>query len=177
MASTSSAASSIARSRPSGRPAPRSSRSSTPRRLAEGWTLADTLLDEPTVFLDRRLPDPYQPENYTNKYYETVTLRTALEKSANIATVKLLTRIGYRPVIDSARRLGISADLRPYPSLALGSFEVTLLELTSAYGAFANQGVLVEPHFSSRRCATATAHWSRRSSPRSTTPSAPRSPT
>lgn len=113
--------------------------------LAEGWSLADTLVDEPTVFLDRRLPDPYQPENYTNKYYETVTLRTALEKSANIATVTLLTRIGYRPVIDSVRRLGISADLRPYPSLALGSFEVTLLELTSAYGAFANQGVLVTP--------------------------------
>ena len=113
--------------------------------LAEGWSLADTLVDEPTVFLDRRLPDPYQPENYTNKYYQTVTLRTALEKSANIATVTLLTRIGYRPVIDSVRRLGISADLRPYPSLALGSFEVTLLELTSAYGAFANQGVLVAP--------------------------------
>lgn len=113
--------------------------------LAEGWSLADTLVDGPTVFLDRRLPDPYQPENYTNKYYQTVTLRTALEKSANIATVTLLTRIGYRPVIDSVRRLGISADLRPYPSLALGSFEVTLLELTSAYGAFANQGVLVAP--------------------------------
>jgi penicillin-binding protein 1A len=114
--------------------------------LGEGWSLAHTLVDEPTVFLDRRLPDPYQPENYTNKYYETVTLRTALEKSANIATVKLLTKIGYRPVIDSARRLGIRSDLRPYPSLALGSFEVTLLELTSAYGAFANQGVLVAPH-------------------------------
>ena len=114
--------------------------------LGEGWSLAATLVDEPTVFLDRRLPDPYQPENYTNKYYETVTLRTALEKSANIATVKLLTRIGYRPVIDMSRRLGIQSDLRPYPSLALGSFEVTLLELTSAYGAFANQGVLVSPH-------------------------------
>jgi penicillin-binding protein 1A len=113
--------------------------------LGEGWSLAATLVDEPTVFLDRRLPDPYQPENYSNKYYETVTLRTALEKSANIATVKLLTQIGYRPVIDIARRLGIRSDLRPYPSLALGSFEVTLLELTSAYGAFANQGVLVSP--------------------------------
>ncbi|HXV76931.1 MAG TPA: PBP1A family penicillin-binding protein [Candidatus Polarisedimenticolaceae bacterium] len=114
--------------------------------LSEGWTLAHTLVDEPTVFLDRRNPEPYQPENYTNEYYETVTLRSALEKSANIATVKLLTEVGYSPVIDTARRLGISGDLRPYPSLALGAFEVTLLELTAAYGAFANQGVLVEPH-------------------------------
>ena len=114
--------------------------------LGEGWTAADTIVDEPTVFLDRHTPDPYQPENYTRDYYHRVTLRTALEKSANIATVKLLTSVGYRPVIDTARRLGISSDLRPYPSLALGAFEVTLLELTAAYGAFANQGVLVEPH-------------------------------
>jgi penicillin-binding protein 1A len=114
--------------------------------LSHGKTLADTLLDEPTVFLDPRNPSPYQPENYSRKYYETVTLRTAIEKSANIATVKLLNEIGYDAVIETARRLGISTDLQPYPSLALGSFEITLLELTSAYGTFANQGVLVEPH-------------------------------
>ena len=114
--------------------------------LAEGWTLGDTLVDEPTVFVDRRNPVPYQPENYTHEYYHTVTLRTALEKSANIATVKLLTRVGYEPVIRTARRLGISSELRPYPSLALGVFEVSLLELTAAYGALANQGVLVSPH-------------------------------
>jgi len=114
--------------------------------LAEGWTLADTLLDEPTVFLDARRPDPYQPENYTDKYYGTVTLRTALEKSANIATVKLLNAVGYDRVIDTARRLGIRSDLQPYPSLALGAFGATLLDLTAAYGTFANQGVLVEPH-------------------------------
>ena len=114
--------------------------------LGEGWTLADTLVDEPTVFVDRRNPEPYQPENYTHEYYHSVTLRTALEKSANIATVKLLTRVGYDPVIQTARRLGIRGELMPYPSLALGAFEVSLLELTAAYGALANQGVLVSPH-------------------------------
>jgi penicillin-binding protein 1A len=114
--------------------------------LSNGWTLADTILDEPTIFLDPRNPEPYQPENYTNKYYETLTLRKALEKSANIATVKLLNHIGYDAVIETTRRLGISSELRPYPSLALGSFEISLLELTAAYGTFANQGVLVEPH-------------------------------
>jgi penicillin-binding protein 1A len=114
--------------------------------LSNGWTLANTILDEPTIFLDPRNPEPYQPENYTNKYYETLTLREALEKSANIATVKLLNHIGYDAVIDTARRLGITTELHPYPSLALGSFEISLLELTAAYGTFANQGVLVEPH-------------------------------
>ena len=114
--------------------------------LSQGWSLADTILDEPTVFVDRRMPDAYQPENFSNSYYQTLTLRQAMEKSANIATVKLLTRIGYDSTIDTARRLGIRSNLQPYPSLALGSFEVTLLELTGAYAALANQGVAVEPH-------------------------------
>lgn len=113
--------------------------------LDRGWTLADTLLDEPTVFIDPRR-EPYQPENYTHEYYETVTLRTALEKSANISTVKLLDAVGYTPVIETSRRLGIRGEMQPYPSLALGVFGSSLLELTAAYGAFANQGVLVEPH-------------------------------
>jgi penicillin-binding protein 1A len=114
--------------------------------LSEGWTLADTLLDEPTVFLDGPRAEPYQPENFSRKYYGTITLRTALEKSVNIPTVKLLERVGYDAVIDTTRRLGVKSRLRPYPSLALGAFELTLLEVTSAYGAFANQGILMEPH-------------------------------
>jgi len=114
--------------------------------LTEGWTLADTLMDEPTVFLGDHGAVPYQPENFSRKYYGTITLRTALEKSVNIATVKLLERVGYDAVIDTTRRLGVRSRLRPYPSLALGTFELTLLEVTSAYGAFANQGMLMAPH-------------------------------
>ena len=114
--------------------------------LDNGWSLGDRILDEPTVFLSRRSPDPYQPENYTNTYYSTVTLRKAMEKSANIATVKLLNKIGYDAVIDTSRKLGIRSEFQPFPSLALGVFEISLLDLTSAYGTFANQGVLVEPH-------------------------------
>ena len=114
--------------------------------LSRGMTPAQTLLDEPTVFIDPETFVPYQPENYGDRYYGTLTLRHALEKSVNIATVKLLDRVGFPPVIDLARRLGISTEMKPYPSLALGAFEVSLLDLTSAYGAFANQGVRVEPH-------------------------------
>jgi penicillin-binding protein 1A len=114
--------------------------------LANGWTLTDTIHDAPTVFLDVKTLEPYQPENYSYRYYGELTLRKALEKSANIATVKLLNAVGYQEVIDIAQRLGITTDLKPYPSLGLGSFEISLLELTSAYGTFANQGVRVEPH-------------------------------
>ncbi len=114
--------------------------------LDQGMTPAETVLDEPTVFIDPETFVPYEPENYGDKYYGTLTLRHALEKSVNIATVKLLSRVGFAPVIDMARRLGIGTEMKPYPSLALGAFEVSLLDLTSAYGAFANQGVHVEPH-------------------------------
>ena len=60
--------------------------------------------------------------------------------------MKLLDEIGYEPVLETARRLGITTKLSPYPSMALGAFEVSLLELTSAYGAFGNQGVRVAPY-------------------------------
>jgi penicillin-binding protein 1A len=115
--------------------------------LGAGATPADVVMDEPTVFLDRQRKLPYQPENFTNEYYGAMTLRQAMEKSSNIVAVKLLERIGYDAAIATARKLGIESRLRPYPSLALGAFEVSLLELTSAYAAFANKGVWVEPHW------------------------------
>jgi penicillin-binding protein 1A len=102
--------------------------------------------DEPTVFVEPGTWTVYQPENYGKTYSGQVTVRTALEKSLNIVSVKLLHEVGYRPVIALAERLGVGADLKPYPSLALGAFEVALADLAAAYGAFANQGVRVEPH-------------------------------
>lgn len=113
--------------------------------LNEGASPSTRLLDAPTVFVDPTTMQPYQPENYGKKYYGDITLRESIEKSANIATVRLLERTGYAPVIETARRLGITTDLRPYPSMALGAFEVSLLELTGAYAAFANEGVRIAP--------------------------------
>jgi penicillin-binding protein 1A len=114
--------------------------------LDSNYTLADTLFDEPTVFLDNKTNLEYQPENYTRKYYGAMTLRTALEESRNIVSVKLLNQVGYRKVIDLAARMGIKSHLNPYPSLALGAAEVSLWDLVSAYSVFPNQGVRVEPH-------------------------------
>ena len=114
--------------------------------LAGGATPSDRVLDAPTVFVEPGTNSIYQPENYGQAYYGLLTVREALEKSANIAAVKVLDRAGFRAVIQLARDLGISTNLQPYPSMALGAFEVSLLEMTSAYGAFANEGVRVEPY-------------------------------
>ena len=114
--------------------------------LDSQYTLADTLFDEPTVFLDGKTNVEYQPENYTRKYYGAMTLRTALEESRNIVSVKLLNQVGYRKTIDLAQRMGIRSRLNPYPSLALGAAEVSLWDLVSAYSVFPNQGIRVEPH-------------------------------
>lgn len=112
--------------------------------LERGATLGQTILDEPTLFIAGRGAAPYRPENFSRDYHGEITLRTALEKSVNIATVKLMAQTGYDPVIDVARRMGIHSPLRPYPSLALGAFELNLLEITTAYAAFANGGYAVE---------------------------------
>jgi penicillin-binding protein 1A len=111
-----------------------------------GATPADLLLDVPTVWFDPGTELPYQPENFERDYLGWVTMRYALEESRNIPTVRLLNDLAYRPVIEMARRLGIRAPLHPYPAMGLGAFEMTLLEMTSAYSVFPNQGVRVEPH-------------------------------
>ena len=103
------------------------------------------IYDHPTVLIDPGQELPYQPENFERDYEGYVTLRHALEHSRNIPTVRLLDVIGYRPAVDIAKRLGIATTLEPYPSLALGAFEVQLSDLVAAYAAFVNGGVLVRP--------------------------------
>jgi penicillin-binding protein 1A len=87
----------------------------------------------------------WEPENYDGKFRGPITLQRALEESINIAAVKLLREVGGARVIDVARRLGIQSPIQDNLTIALGSSEVTLLELTAAYAALANQGVRMEP--------------------------------
>ncbi len=111
-----------------------------------GYTPADTLFDAPVVF-DRPGSDPYSPRNfYRDRYEGILTLRRALEKSINVSSVKLMDLVGVQSVIDFARRSGIRAPLPAVDSLALGTAEMTPLEVASAYAAFANQGVAVAPY-------------------------------
>ena len=88
----------------------------------------------------------YQPTNFGNHEYGTLTLADALAHSVNTITVNLGQEVGIEHVIDAARRLGITAPLTPTPSLALGTSVVTPLELTGAYAAFANGGFRVYPY-------------------------------
>ncbi|MEM9685943.1 MAG: transglycosylase domain-containing protein [Bacteroidota bacterium] len=89
---------------------------------------------------------PWCPENSTGKYSEEMrTLKNALANSVNTITARLIDQVGPQPVVDLAKRLGISADIPPAPSIALGTTDISIYEMTAAYGTFANEGVYVKP--------------------------------
>ncbi len=88
----------------------------------------------------------WKPENYSREYYGPVTLTTALANSLNTVSVRLTLEVGAQNVATTARRLGIASKLEPNASLALGTSEVTPLELVGAYAPFANGGIGVIPH-------------------------------
>jgi len=112
-----------------------------------GFRPSDILMDEPTIFVDQRTGASYQPENYSRRYNGVVTLRRALEDSINIPTVTVLNALGYGRTVAFARNFGFASKLHPYPSLALGTSEVTLMELVAAYGAFPSGGILATPRY------------------------------
>jgi len=118
--------------------------------IEAGFTPADTVLDSPiSISIDPRQP-PWQPQNYTRSYGGILTYQNALENSINVPAVRVDLLVGTRKVIDTARRLGIRQSLLAYPSLALGSFEVTPLEMTAAYSVLASQGLLYAPRLVER---------------------------
>lgn len=108
--------------------------------LDSGFTPSTVLVDEPLEF-----PNGWKPQNYERIFRGPMTLREALEKSVNIIGIKLLREVGVDKVIQYAKRMGIQSTLRRDLSLALGTSELTLLELTTAYCAFANGGMVPEP--------------------------------
>ena len=105
-------------------------------------TTASTVVDEPTQFAFENLV--YEPKNFKDEYFGQVTMRQAITKSLNIATIKFAEKVGYMKVADLAHRLGLNAQIKPYPAMAIGAFEVTPLEMVRAYTAFANGGLLTD---------------------------------
>ncbi|MGC8867789.1 MAG: penicillin-binding transpeptidase domain-containing protein, partial [Elusimicrobiales bacterium] len=85
------------------------------------------------------------PSNFDGKYLGEISLRKALEKSRNLASVYLINKIGINEVIDVAKRAGIKSKLDPVPSLALGTSLVSLMEMVYAFNTFSNEGIYVEP--------------------------------
>ena len=111
----------------------------------KGLTPADTLFDAPVAIpVGNQI---YAPKNYYGKYAGIVTIQRALELSINVPAVKTYMMVGGKNVIDFTRRCGITSELPPYPSLALGAAGVAPIEMTAAYNVFANQGVYVKPRF------------------------------
>ncbi len=111
------------------------------RRATPSTLLEDAPL---TVALAGR---DWSPQNSDGAYRGWVTARTALEQSLNVPTARLALHVGLEPVVETARRLGITGRLSPVPALALGAFEVSPLELATVYATLANGGRRPEPHF------------------------------
>ena len=115
--------------------------------IESGFTTATVIDDSPISYSIPGWNKDWTPENYDGKFYGPMTLRDALAYSRNVVTIKLAEKTGIDRVISFAKRMGIKSNLERNLSLALGSSGVSLLELVSAYGVFANQGIRVEPMF------------------------------
>jgi penicillin-binding protein 1A len=118
--------------------------------LGRDHTAASIVHDRPVVYTDSDSGFTWRPENYGRRFLGPLTLREALARSVNNATIHLLRDVGVGPVIETARTLGIESPLDRDLSLALGSSPVSLFELTRAYSVFASGGRLTAPRFIER---------------------------
>lgn len=105
----------------------------------------DTVVDAPITFMNAS--GSYSPHNYDEKFEGTITLRRALAESRNIPALKVAQRVGISKVIDYVHRFGISAQIPAYLPIALGAVDLTLMEHTSAYSTFPNDGIRLTPSY------------------------------
>jgi penicillin-binding protein 1A len=111
--------------------------------LLQGASPFDTVLDAPVSY---QVGDQsYSPHNYDDKFEGRITLRRALADSRNVPAVRLLDHVGIENVIELARKFGISSPLPPYLPLALGAADLTLIEHTSAFTVFPDDGIRIQP--------------------------------
>ena len=114
--------------------------------LENGFTASTTFTSEETTFVFSN-DKTYKPSNYNNKYgNKEISMGAALAYSDNIYAVKTHLFLGEETLVDIAKRVGITSKLEAVPSLALGSEEINIMEMTSAYSTLANEGYKVEPH-------------------------------
>ena len=114
--------------------------------IDRGYTPASIIVDAPVSFPAGPNQPLYSPMNYDRQFEGPITLRRALEQSRNIPAVRLMDDLGAKQVIMFARRLGLESPIPPYLPVALGAAEATLVEMTSAYSVFPNQGVRMKPY-------------------------------
>ena len=119
--------------------------------LEKKYTAASVINDAPVVFHDPALEGTWRPENYSGKFYGPTRLREALVKSRNLVSIRLLRSIGIRYATNFASRFGFNAALLPQDlSLALGSGELSPLNLSTGFAVFANGGYRINPYFIER---------------------------
>jgi penicillin-binding protein 1A len=119
--------------------------------LENGYTAASIINDAPVVFDDNQLENAWRPENYSGKFFGPTRLRTALYKSRNLVSIRLLRAIGIPNAVNYVQRFGFNrASLPRDLSLALGSAAFTPLEIATGYASFANGGYKVTPFFIAR---------------------------
>jgi penicillin-binding protein 1A len=109
------------------------------------WTPATVIVDAPLSFPNPWNKTVWSPQNYDRKYLGPIPLRKAVEQSRNIPAVKTLQAVGVETGIQYAHKLGLAGEFPPYLPIALGAGEATLMEMTTAYAAFANQGLRMKP--------------------------------
>jgi penicillin-binding protein 1A len=112
--------------------------------IDRGFTPTSILIDAPVSYQAGN-GQTYSPHNYDHKFQGAITLRWALEESRNIPAIKMMDTLGPKNVIEYAKRFGFEEDFPPYLPIALGAGDGTLLEVTSAYTTFPNQGVRMKP--------------------------------
>jgi penicillin-binding protein 1A len=112
--------------------------------IEKGASPFDTIVDTPFTTISGG--QPYSPRNYDEKFEGTITLRRALAGSRNVPAVKLAEKIGIASVVDMTHRFGITTSLPPYLPLALGAADMKLLEHTSAFTVFPDDGIRIDPH-------------------------------
>ncbi len=119
--------------------------------LHAGFTPATLINDAPVVFKDAALEDTWRPQNYSGRFFGPTRLREALVHSRNLVSIRVLQQIGIASTIKYLQRFGFRPEQFPHNlSLALGSANVTLLELARGYTVFANGGFRIRPHFIQR---------------------------
>src|SRR5262249_39139913 len=118
--------------------------------IDRGLTPTTILVDEPAEFVAGPNQPMYKPGNFDGKFEGPITLRRALEDSRNVPRVKTIEMLGPPQVAAYAKKFGFSQDFRPFLSMALGAQETNLLELTSAYSAFPNHGIRMEPYLANK---------------------------
>ena len=113
--------------------------------LENNYSPSTLILDAPLVLDQGEDLKQWKPENYGKKFYGPSTLRTGLEKSRNLMTVRIAQNLGMNKIVNFSKQLGIYENPDELLSISLGSAETTLIKLTSAYSAFVNGGKLVSP--------------------------------